>query len=233
VFRFWKPCLLLPDDICDRLDDSELKMIFLHELAHIKRGDILTNWIVIVVRSLHWFNPAVWLAMRRLRADQELVCDARAMAHLGAQERRLYGNTLLKLMIDWSQARPCPSLLPVITNKQDTKRRIIMISQFKPARRATVVLSAMTLAALSPYVPGRRKNPPAERATAKPAIRGRQRVDLSGLKALAEEIRKQDRSVRKLKEMDKLRAERISDAALETPYVKTLEPETLRKLEAW
>jgi beta-lactamase regulating signal transducer with metallopeptidase domain len=229
VFRFWKPCLLVPEDICDRLDDSELKMIFLHELAHIKRGDVLTNWLIIVVRSLHWFNPAVWLAMRRLRADQELVCDARTMAQLGVQERQLYGNTLLKLMIDLSQARLCPSLLPVITNKQETKRRIIMISKFKPARRATVVLSAAIVVAVCSFTFTRaaEKNPSGEKAV---SVGVSKEPNLSGLKTLAEQLRMEERSVREAqKEMDKLRAELgISDAALD---LQTLKPETVRKLE--
>src|SRR5207342_118048 len=147
---------------------------------------------------------AVWLAMRRLRADQELVCDARAMAHLDVQERQLYGNTLLKLMIDFSQTRLCPSLLPVITNKQETKRRIIMISQFKPARRGTVVLSALIVVAVCSFTFTRaaEKDRSGERATANAAISGEpdKEYDLSSLKASAEEVREQDKSIREAQE---------------------------------
>ncbi len=112
-----------------KLDDRELRMIFLHELTHVKRADILLNWIIVFVSSLHWFNPLAWLAMRRLRADRELVCDAMVMSRLAADERRAYGNTLIKLLDDFSGAGFCPSLAPVINRKHQIERRIIMIAQ--------------------------------------------------------------------------------------------------------
>src|SRR5256885_332596 len=104
LFGFLKPRLLLPESAVRKLHDRELRMIFLHELAHVKRGDILLNWAIILARSLHWFNPLVWLALRRLRVDRELVCDATVMSHLVADERRVYGNTLIKLLDDFSGA---------------------------------------------------------------------------------------------------------------------------------
>src|SRR6267143_977356 len=125
VFGYRKPRLLIPETALRKLDDRELRMIFLHELAHVKRGDVL----------LHWFNPLVWLALRRLRADRELVCDALVMSRLSADERRAYGNTLVKLLDDFSAAGFCPSLAPVINHKHEIKRRVIMIAQFKPASR--------------------------------------------------------------------------------------------------
>ena len=100
------------------------------------------NWIVIFVRSLHWFNPLVWLALRRLRADRELVCDAMVMSRLGIEERQVYGNTLIKLLDDFSGAGFCPSLAPVINHKHEIKRRIAMIAQFQPAGRIALLISA-------------------------------------------------------------------------------------------
>ncbi|MEO8429709.1 MAG: M56 family metallopeptidase, partial [Verrucomicrobiota bacterium] len=148
VFRFRKPFLLLPIGMLGRLDDRELKMIFLHELVHILHGDILLNWAAIIVRSLHWFNPLVWAAVRRLRADQELVCDARVVCLLAADERRLYGNTLIKLLDDFSEAGLCPILVPVINSKQEIKRRITMIAKFRPTTRAALLCFMAFLVAL-------------------------------------------------------------------------------------
>jgi len=100
------------------------------------------------VRSLHWFNPLVWLAMRRLRADRELVCDAMVLAHLAAEERRIYGNTLIRLLNDFPAAGFFPSLAPVINHKNEIKRRIIMIAEFKPEGRVARALSAMLIVAV-------------------------------------------------------------------------------------
>ena len=148
VFRFRKPYLLVPTGMLERLDDRELKMIFLHELVHIRHCDILLNWAAIIVRSLHWFNPMVWVTVRRLRADQELVCDARVVCLLAADERRLYGNTLIKLLDDFSEAGLCPSLVPVINSKHEIKRRITMIAKFRPTTRAALIFFMAFLVAL-------------------------------------------------------------------------------------
>ncbi len=148
LFGIIRPRLLLPVEMLERLDDGELRYILLHELIHLKRGDLLVNWAVILLRAAHWFNPAVWLAFRRLRAEQELACDAAVMACLAADERRHYGRTLLKLLEGFSPGALCPGLVPFITNKQIIKRRIIMISNFKPAGRIAAGASLVLLLAL-------------------------------------------------------------------------------------
>jgi beta-lactamase regulating signal transducer with metallopeptidase domain len=148
LFGIARPRLLIPADMLRRLDDRELRHIFLHELIHLRHGDVRLNWVMILCRSLHWFNPAVWLAMKKLRADQELACDAAVMARLAADERRQYGGTLLKLLGDFSAARLSPGFVPFITNKGTIKRRIVMISKFKPAGRLAVAGSLALLIAL-------------------------------------------------------------------------------------
>lgn len=139
LFGVWRPRLLLPPSVL-ALETRELRTVLLHELAHLKRRDTLLNWIMIGVRAWHWFNPLVWFAMRRLRADRELVCDAMVLECVGRSDRRLYGETLLKLL-QMSPARSLsPSLVPVITPQPEIKRRIVMISNFKkPGRLAWLV----------------------------------------------------------------------------------------------
>ncbi len=114
----------------------------------VKRGDILQNWVIILARSLHWFNPLVWLALRRLRAERELVCDAMVLLHLATEERQVYGNTLIKLLDEFSGGGFCPSLAPVINHKHEIKRRVTMIAKFKPASRIALLLSAAIVVAL-------------------------------------------------------------------------------------
>jgi bla regulator protein blaR1 len=145
IFGLWKPCLLLPSGMSAQLTAAELRLVFLHELIHVRRGDVLLNWLVILARSLHWFNPLVWLALKRLRTDQELVCDAQVLARLAAGERRLYGHTLLKLLTQYSAARLCPSLVPFITNQKIIQRRIVMITQYQPTTRPALAGSLALL----------------------------------------------------------------------------------------
>ena len=41
-------------------------MVLGHELAHIKRGDLLWSLVAAVVRAVFFFHPLVWLSDRRV-----------------------------------------------------------------------------------------------------------------------------------------------------------------------
>lgn len=45
LFGILKPCILLPYNMLEKLNDSDLKYIFLHELAHMNRKDNLISWM--------------------------------------------------------------------------------------------------------------------------------------------------------------------------------------------
>lgn len=53
----------------------------LHEIAHIKRGDIFSALFSHVASVLYWFNPLVWMTMRRLYMEREKACDDYVLAH--------------------------------------------------------------------------------------------------------------------------------------------------------
>jgi beta-lactamase regulating signal transducer with metallopeptidase domain len=69
-----RPVLLLPDG-AERWSRARLNAVILHELAHVRRSDCLTQVIAEVAVALHWPNPWVWLAARRLRVEREYACD--------------------------------------------------------------------------------------------------------------------------------------------------------------
>jgi bla regulator protein BlaR1 len=81
LFGFVRPRLLLPAGLASRFTREELRHVFLHELAHIKRHDVLAGWVTLGLQTVHWFNPLVWVAFHRLRADRELACDALALSY--------------------------------------------------------------------------------------------------------------------------------------------------------
>ncbi|MCP4571798.1 MAG: M56 family metallopeptidase [bacterium] len=65
---------------CSNWDASRRRDVLLHELAHVRRGDLLTQTIVHLVCVLFWFHPLVWLMAGRLRLAQEQACDDRVLA---------------------------------------------------------------------------------------------------------------------------------------------------------
>ena len=98
LFGFVRPRLLLPVGLTRDFTQEELRYVFLHELSHIKRRDILTGWLMTVLQILHWFNPLVWLAFNRMRVDRELACDALALSYAKEEENQPYGRTIIKLL---------------------------------------------------------------------------------------------------------------------------------------
>jgi len=83
LFGFIRPRLLLPREMFDTVTREEMRYIFLHELAHLRRHDIYLGWLTSLLQVLHWFNPLVWFAFYRMRADRELACDALVLTRTG------------------------------------------------------------------------------------------------------------------------------------------------------
>ena len=74
------PTLMLPLSLMTTMPPEQLRLIVLHELAHIRRGDYLTNLFQLLAESLLYFNPSVWWISRQLRQEREACCDAMAIA---------------------------------------------------------------------------------------------------------------------------------------------------------
>ncbi|MDZ4687652.1 MAG: S41 family peptidase [Planctomycetaceae bacterium] len=69
-----RPTILLPEE-ARRWSPSRLRIVLLHELAHIQRRDCLTQLLARMARAAYWFHPLAWLAECQLRALQEQACD--------------------------------------------------------------------------------------------------------------------------------------------------------------
>ena len=59
-----RPHVLLPVGLAEELSPPQLRWVLLHELAHVRRGDLWVLLLQRVVQAVYFFNPAVWLANR-------------------------------------------------------------------------------------------------------------------------------------------------------------------------
>ncbi len=97
-----QPVVVMPAGLPDSLDPSQLRQAILHELAHLKRRDLLWGWIREIARIVYFFHPLVhWLGYR-LHLERELACDQLAMALSGGTPAE-YTQTLIEVVSHTSQ----------------------------------------------------------------------------------------------------------------------------------
>jgi beta-lactamase regulating signal transducer with metallopeptidase domain len=95
VFGFFRPRILLPPVLAERLSECELRQVVLHEMEHLRRADDWTNLLQKIALVLFPLNPALVWVERRLCAERELACDDRVLLSNGA--RKAYAICLTRL----------------------------------------------------------------------------------------------------------------------------------------
>ena len=91
TYGVFHPRIIIPKEYKIR----GLHYILMHESAHIHRKDNLWRIIAIISASFHWFNPFVWLFLKKFLEETELACDERVLADCGEDEKKVYALALV------------------------------------------------------------------------------------------------------------------------------------------
>ncbi len=138
-----RPVVLLPSEAAS-WPLQRLRLVLLHELAHVQRGDWLLQRIGAIARAVYWFNPLVWLAVRAMRREAEQACDDRVLAAgFGAVE---YASQLLEIVRNLRLVRPASAAAVAMARPSTLEGRIRAI--IDPRRRRGVLTRASLLAAV-------------------------------------------------------------------------------------
>lgn len=144
-----KPVLYLPHA---EMEQEELSYILLHELTHFRRHDLLYKWFAMLVSSMHWFNPLVYIVSRQIDEECEVSCDYAACQSLTEPQKKGYMAMILDLVqAAVRQSRPLTTQMA--SSKKTLKRRLLMMKTKKATGKFVSVLSVvLALAMLSTTV---------------------------------------------------------------------------------
>lgn len=149
VIGLWRPTILLPLE--DRLGDEELDMALMHELAHVRRGDLVLGWVPAVARTLFFFHPLVHYAVREYALCREAACDALVVSR-GRQAPKTYGRLLLRLGVAPHPHHALPGASPTF---QMLKRRLDMLGHATDAPPRVLTVSLVIAIAAIGVMPWR------------------------------------------------------------------------------
>ncbi|MFT4641039.1 MAG: beta-lactamase regulating signal transducer with metallopeptidase domain [Verrucomicrobiales bacterium] len=103
----FQPCVFMPEDVME-WDAERLRVVLLHEIGHVKRRDLWTQWLSQTVCALYWFHPLVWMLNRALHQTREFACDHTVLS--SGTEPSHYARHLLALAKNLSQRPSTPRL---------------------------------------------------------------------------------------------------------------------------
>ena len=152
LIGIFKPIILLPVNMVD-LNAKQIEYIFLHELSHYKRKDNLLNLILILIQSLHWFNPFIWYLFKRLREDIELATDEKVLNILNCNEFDDYGLTLISVLSRIKNKKRQPSLVYMAKNKKNVENRIMNIKFMKNSKNKNIAFTLVGILAIGVAAP--------------------------------------------------------------------------------
>lgn len=128
VCGVFRPTILIPPRLLHELTPEQLRLVFLHELAHVKGWDLAVDWICRLALAVHWFNPLLWLAWSRACAERELARDEAAIHIAGDNGAEKYGQTILQLLESAMKSRPPVGVVGIWEERRRVKERIAMLA---------------------------------------------------------------------------------------------------------
>lgn len=91
----WRPVLLVPETLPERLSQAEIDALLAHEACHLRRRDNLAAALHMLVEALFWLHPLVWWIGARMIEERERACDE-AVVRAG-HDRAAYARSLVEI----------------------------------------------------------------------------------------------------------------------------------------
>ena len=142
--------ILIPSPVARALDAERLRLIALHEVAHMRRGDNLRRPLEEALLGLFWLTPPLGSVRARMAAAAEEACDREALRGVEPMTRRLYAQTL----IDTLRLGAGPEHAPAFIGADRRSRVMRMNAILNPARPARPQAIAVLCGAVAALIVG-------------------------------------------------------------------------------
>jgi beta-lactamase regulating signal transducer with metallopeptidase domain len=159
VFGILRPVIVLPQAFRDRAPDESVRHALLHELAHVRRGDLYLHAIFMILQILYWFHPLLWWVRRRMQHVRELCCDA-TVAGVLKEGTREYRETLLAAAERLLNQSPMPApeglgFLGLLERSGDLVSRVRWLEKDagRHSRLRTAAIVVIVIAMLATVLP--------------------------------------------------------------------------------
>lgn len=164
------PKVLLPHEAAEWPADR-CRLVLLHEMAHVKRFDALTQLAAQLALAVLWMNPLVWVAARRMAAERERACDDHVLRDGAAAST--YARELLEMVQTLGAERNPMVAALALGRRSDFESRMLAILDPRLSRRSldrrgavmTGLLAGLVIVSLAVLRPVARKDV----ASAKPS----------------------------------------------------------------
>jgi beta-lactamase regulating signal transducer with metallopeptidase domain len=117
------PTIVLPAE-CDNWTLDRRRAVLLHELAHVRRHDLVGHTLGRLACAVYWFHPLVWTAAKQLRSESERACDDLALA-CGARAAD-YAEHLLDIVTS-VRRDATPSVALAMARRKEFEGRMLAI----------------------------------------------------------------------------------------------------------
>lgn len=138
------PTIVLPLS-SDTWSLERRQAVLLHELAHVRRNDLLGHTFARLVCAVYWFHPMVWMAAGALRAESEQACDDLAVS--SGTRPSDYAEHLLDIVTS-VKGDATPAVAIAMARRSEFEGRMLAILDPERPRRNTTRRQAATLAGL-------------------------------------------------------------------------------------
>ena len=143
VCGLFRPVILLPQSLVEKLPPAQLRAVLLHELTHLRRGDVWVNCAQALVQIVYWWHPLLWFANARIRRVREEAVDDAVMLSL-RDDAEAYAPTLLEVAkLAFNRPLASLGLVGILESRSALRQRIERLMDFHAPRKAGLTIASV------------------------------------------------------------------------------------------